>query len=120
MDHANLADLQRMSGRPNDDRIRLLRSFDLRAAEDEVPEDDDDEVKAKAKELFEEGNVLALFWCIISCSEEDRLSKTAWRIENSSSCIEKASSSLVNASHSVGRASSSIGRASRSVGEGSF
>jgi hypothetical protein len=24
------------------------------------------------RELFEEGNVLALFWCIISCSEEDR------------------------------------------------
>jgi protein-tyrosine phosphatase len=38
MDHANLADLQRMSGRPHDDRIRLLRSFDLRAAEDEVPD----------------------------------------------------------------------------------
>jgi len=46
MDHANLADLRRMSGGSHEDRIRLLRSFDPHATDDEVPDpyygDDDD------------------------------------------------------------------------------
>ncbi len=46
MDHANLADLRRMSGGADDDRIRLLRSFDPTTTDDEVPDpyygDEDD------------------------------------------------------------------------------
>jgi protein-tyrosine phosphatase len=46
MDHANLADLRRMSGRSHHDGIRLLRSFEPDATDDEVPDpyygDEDD------------------------------------------------------------------------------
>jgi protein-tyrosine phosphatase len=46
MDHANVADLRRMSSGAHDEGIRLLRSFDPAATDDEVPDpyygDEDD------------------------------------------------------------------------------